>query len=80
MISLHKLPDFLPFTFNGNKREVISAFFSEDNHRIFSISQNGTLLFWKWTEDRSKASDDQIRFEEFKSSKRLKTGSKPNQY
>lgn len=80
MISLHKLPDFLPFTFNGNKREIISAFFSEDNHRIFSISQNGTLLFWKWTEDRSKASDDQIRFEEFKSGKRLKTGSKPNQY
>ena len=35
---------------------------------------------WKWTEDRSKESDAQIRFEEFKMGKRLKTGDKPNEY
>jgi periodic tryptophan protein 2 len=37
MISLHKLPNFLPFTFSGNKRPIIKAFFSQDNRRIFSI-------------------------------------------
>ena len=57
MISLHKLPEFLPFTVSGNKRTIIRAFFSHDNKRIFSISQNGTLLLWKWTEDRSKEAD-----------------------
>lgn len=80
LISLHKLPEFLPFTFSGNKREIIRAFFSEDNKRIFSVSQNGTLLLWKWTSDRSKESDAVIKFEEFKMGKRLKTGPKPNQY
>lgn len=58
MISLHKLPDFLPFTFSGNKREIIKAFFAMDNRRLFSVAQNGSLLFWKWTEDRSKESDN----------------------
>jgi hypothetical protein len=58
MISLHKLPDFLPFTFSGNKREIIKAFFGMDNRRLFSVAQNGSLLFWKWTEDRSKESDN----------------------
>ena len=80
MISLHKLPEFLPFTFSGNKRAIIKAFFSQDNKRIFSISQNGTLLLWKWTEDRLKEADSQIKFEEFKMGKRLKTGDKPNEY
>jgi len=80
LISLHKLPEFLPFTFSGNKREIVSAFFNEDNKRIFSVSVNGTLLLWKWTADRSKESDAVIKFEEFKMGKRLKTGHKPNQY
>ena len=80
LISLHKLPDFLPFTFSGNKREIIKAFFSDDGKRIISVGQNGALLMWRFTEERSKESDAQIRFEEFKQGKRLKTGAKPNEY
>ena len=38
MMSLHKIKGFLPFTFSGNHKKIISAFFSEDNHRIFTIS------------------------------------------
>jgi len=57
MISLHKLPHFLPFTFSGNKKPIVNVFFSEDNSRLFSVSQNGTMLIWKWTEERSKESN-----------------------
>ena len=28
MISLHKLPGFLPFTFSGNKRSIVKVIFS----------------------------------------------------
>ena len=80
IISLHKLPHFLPFTFSGNKKSIVKAFFSQDNHRMFSISQNGTLLLWKWTDERSKEAQSALEFEGFRSGKRLKTGEKPNQY
>ena len=53
MISLHKLPGFLPFTFNGNKRAIIKVIFSQDDRRLFSISESGTMLLWKWIEERS---------------------------
>ena len=72
MISLHKIPHFLPFTFAGNKKPIVSAFFSADSKRIFSIAQNGTLLLWKWTPERSDEATQVIKFQEFKMGKRLK--------
>ena len=54
MMSLHKIKGFLPFTFSGNHKKIISAFFSEDNQRIFTISQNGTVLLWKWTDEKTE--------------------------
>jgi hypothetical protein len=56
MMSLHKIKDFLPFTFGGNKQKIVRAFFSENNSRIFTIAKNGTILLWKWTETKSEAS------------------------
>ena len=53
MISLHKLAHFLPFTFAGNKRHIVKAMFSQDDRRLVSIAENGLMLMWKWTEDRS---------------------------
>jgi hypothetical protein len=80
MMSLHKIDKFLPFTFGGNKQKIVRAFFSENNSRIFSIAANGNILLWKWTENKSEASQKVIEFEEFKRGKRLKTGTKPNEY
>ena len=84
MISLHKLAHFLPFTFSGNKKPIVSAFFSEDSKRIFSIAQNGTVLMWKWSsEQRSKESESALKFQQHKMGKRLKLGDgqeKPNAY
>ena len=83
LISLHKIPHFLPFTFSGNKKPIISAFFSADSKRIFSLAQNGTLLLWKWTPNRSEEADKMVKFQEFKMGKRLKLSAsteKPNAY
>jgi periodic tryptophan protein 2 len=65
MMSLHKIKDFLPFTFSGNHKKLVSAFFSESNERIFTISQNGVVLLWKWTSEKSEASQKQIEFKLF---------------
>lgn len=62
LMSLHKLPGYLPFTFGGNKKKIVKAFFNEDNTRIFTVSQNGTLLLWKWTDERSEGVQRLLEF------------------
>ena len=54
MMSLHKIEGFLPLTFGGHKKPIVSAFFSEENNRLFSISANGAILIWKWTDEQSE--------------------------
>ena len=54
MMSLHKIEGYLPFTFGGHKKPITQVFFSEGDDRIFSIAQNGTILIWKWTDERSE--------------------------
>lgn len=80
LMSLHKIENFLPFTFSGNHKKIVSAFFSQDNQRIFTIAQNGVVLMWKWTSEKSEASQKQLEFKQFQQQKRLKTGDKPNEY
>lgn len=67
MMSLHKIEGFLPFTFSGNHKKIVNAFFSEDNTRIFTVSQNGVVLLWKWTDEKSESAQKQLEFAKFKS-------------
>ena len=62
LISLHKVPNFLPITFAGNKKPIVGAFFSEDSKRIFSIAQNGMVLLWKWNPTKSEESGKMAKF------------------
>ena len=80
LMSLHKIEGFLPMTFGGHKKSIIKAVFSEENDRIFSIAANGTILIWKWTDEKSEGAQRNMEFAEFKMGKRLKTGAKPNEY
>eukprot|EP00347_Sterkiella_histriomuscorum_P002397 403368319 len=80
LMSLHKLPGYLPFTFGGNKKKIVNAFFNEDNTRIFTVSQNGTVLLWKWTDEKGEGVQKVLEFQQFKMQKRLKTGPKENEY
>jgi len=54
MMSLHKLEGFSPFTFGGNKKEIVKAFYSKDNKRIFSINARGLLNLWKFVDEISE--------------------------
>lgn len=76
MISLHKLPGFLPFTFSGNKRKIVKVLFSQDDRRLFSVSESGTMLMWKWSDERSDESNSVLKFQQFKTGKRLKVNDK----
>jgi periodic tryptophan protein 2 len=71
-LSLHRLPGFFPITFSGNKFAIVKAFFSEDNSRIFSIARDGTILLWKWVEERTKEFTEQAKFAHDKTIKRKK--------
>ena len=44
------------------------------------MSQNGTILIWKWTDERSEGVQRNLEFAQFKMGKRIKTGDKPNEY
>lgn len=62
LMSLHKIPGYLPFTFSGYKKKIVRAFFSEDNTRIFSVSANGQMLLWKWTDEKSEGVQRNLEF------------------
>lgn len=79
LMSLHKLEGFLPLTFGGHKKPIIKAFFSEENDRLFSVAQNGTILIWKWTDEKSEGVQRNLEFAQFKMGKRLKVNEK-NEY
>lgn len=72
LFSLHKLDGFIPITFSGNKHPIVNAFFSQGMERIFSVARDGTLLLWKWVQERSEAFNEQVRFSYFKTPKRRK--------
>jgi len=72
LFSLHKLDGFIPITFSGNKHPIVKAFFSQGNDRIYSLARDGTILLWKWVEDRSKEFKEQLRFSYQKTTKRPK--------
>lgn len=74
--SLHKLPGFQPFIFKGNKNPIINAFFAEGQKWIFSIANDGTILLWKWVNERSESFQNQMNFEEWRWSKKMRTGEK----
>jgi periodic tryptophan protein 2 len=80
MMSLHKIEGYLPFTFGGHKKGIVRVFFSEDSQRIFTVASNGTILIWKWTDERSEGVQRNLEFQQQKMGKRLKTGAKPNVY
>ena len=66
----------MPFTFSGNKRSIVKVIFSQEDRRLFSIAENGTMLMWKWTEERSQESESVLKFQAFKTGKRLKVSDK----
>ena len=72
LFSLHKLEGFIPITFSGNKHPIVKAFFSQGNDRIYSLARDGTILLWKWVEERSKEFKEQLRFSYQKTVKRPK--------
>ena len=72
LFSLHKLAGFVPITFSGNRHPIVKAFFSEQNKRIFSIARDGTIILWKWVEERTKEFNEQVRFSYEKTVKRKK--------
>ena len=51
-----------PYTFTGHKKKIITALFSKDMNRIYSISQDGLLLIWKFVDEQSDEFKKHINF------------------
>ena len=56
ILNVFKIKGYYPFTFTGHKKKIITALFSHDMNRIYSISQDGLMLIWKFIEERSEES------------------------
>ena len=62
ILNLFKIPGYYPYTFTGHKKKIITAIFSKDMNRIYSISQDGVLLIWKFVEEQSDEFKKHINF------------------
>ena len=62
ILNVFKIPGYYPFTFTGHKKKIITALFSHDMNRIFSISQDGLMLIWKFIDERSEEFKKHINF------------------
>ena len=62
ILNLFKIPGYYPYTFTGHKKKIITAIFSKDMNRIYSISQDGLLLIWKFVDEQSEEFKKHINF------------------
>lgn len=62
LLNVFKLPGYIPFMFQGHKKKIIKAIFSEDNERIFSFSKDGVLFVWNYVAERSDDFNKQLEF------------------
>ena len=51
LLNLYKIDNYSPFVFTGHKKKVVNAMFSEDNTRIYSISTDGVMFIWRYTDE-----------------------------
>ena len=62
ILNVFKIKGYYPYTFTGHKKKIITAIFSKDMNRIFSLSQDGVLLIWKFVEEQSEEFKKHINF------------------
>ena len=62
ILNVFKIKGYYPFTFTGHKKKIITAIFSHDMNRIYSISQDGLMLIWKFIDERSEEFQKHINF------------------
>ena len=62
ILNLFKIPGYYPYTFTGHKKKIITAIFSKNMERIYSISQDGLLLIWKFVDEQSEEFKKHINF------------------
>ena len=62
ILNVFKIKGYYPFTFTGHKKKIITALFSHDMNRIYSISQDGLMLIWKFIDERSENFQKHLNF------------------
>ena len=51
ILSLHKIPNFTPYTLNLHKAPLILSFFFREDEAIASISRDGLIGIWTWSQE-----------------------------
>ena len=74
LLNVFKIKNYIPLMFTGHRKKLINCFFSEDNNRIYSISQDGIMFIWKYINEKSEEYKKQLNFERrVKGNKNLKS-------
>jgi periodic tryptophan protein 2 len=46
IINIHKINNYIPFTFTGHKSKIIKCFFSDDMNLFYTLTKDGYLFVW----------------------------------
>jgi len=49
--NIHKIKNYVPFTFTGHKSKIVKSFFSNEMKHFYSLTKDGYLFIWKWVDD-----------------------------
>lgn len=51
ILNVHKIDNYVPFTFTGHKSYPIKCFFNQNMTYFYTLTKDGYLFVWKWVED-----------------------------
>lgn len=51
ILNIHKIDNYVPFTFTGHKSYPIKCFFNDTMTYFYTLTKDGYLFVWKWVED-----------------------------
>ena len=79
LLNVFKIKNYIPFMFSGHKTKIINCIFSLDMSRIYSISQDGVMFIWKYTQEKSEEFMKMLEFQgRIKSNKNLQSKEEVN--
>lgn len=66
---------FIPVTLSGHRSSLIGAYFTEDDHSIVSVAENGAVFEWEWKPVSDEEWERQMKYQRrMKRGKNFKAG------
>lgn len=68
---------FVPVLLTGHRGSIVGAYFTEDDHSVVSVAEDGAVFVWEWKPVSDEEWEKQMRYQKYvKRGKNLKAGKK----